>query len=399
MTLCQLGRACALLSGFVPFLLSGCSTQSAQGPTSFEIAHNSGRDTDFVLVDLTPAVLQQFAQFKQPSLVESFGNMAPAPIRTLQKGDVVSVTIWDAGGGLFSPQGSVQPQNGPVVGTQQTTVPNQVVDPDGRITVPFAGQIKVSGKSAVQAQQAIIAALSQKALQPQALVTIVTDQSNLITVVGDVKNPNRLPLDINGTRILDAVARAGGTNAPAFNEVVQLTRHGVAKRVRLSYVHANPAENIYLQPDDTVYVVHDPEVVAVLGAASNNMRLQFDTENLTLADAVGMAGGLRDQQAEPSGVFVFRMEPAELVKGMKQDAAVSGGMVPVIFQADMRAPQAFFLAQSFQMRDKDIVYVANAETTQLDKLFVKLLHIASVANIAARVGNNNNNNGVSVGIQ
>jgi len=128
------------------------------------------------------------------------------------------------------------------------------------------------------------------------------------------------------------------------------------------------------------------------------MRLQFDTENMTLADAVGMAGGLRDQQAEPSGVFVFRMEPSALVKGMKPDTKVTGGMVPVIFQADMRAPQAFFLAQSFQMRDKDIVYVANAETTQLDKLFVKLLHVATIANVAARIGSNNNN-GVSVGVQ
>src|ERR1700745_802664 len=132
MTPRQLGRACALLIGFVPLLLSGCSTQSAQGPTSFEIAHNSGRDTDFVLVDLTPAVLQQFAQFKQPSLVESFGNAAPAPIRTIEKGDLVSVTIWDAGGGLFSTQGAVPSQNGAVVGTQQTMVPNQTVDPQGQ---------------------------------------------------------------------------------------------------------------------------------------------------------------------------------------------------------------------------------------------------------------------------
>jgi polysaccharide export outer membrane protein len=68
---------------------------------------------------------------------------------------------------------------------------------------------------------------------------------------------------------------------------------------------------------------------------------------------------------------------------MKADAATNGGMVPVIFRADLRAPQDFFLAQTFQMRDKDIVYVANAETTQLDKLFVKLLHVASIANLAA----------------
>jgi polysaccharide biosynthesis/export protein len=389
MTLRQLGRACALLSGFVPILLSGCSTQSAQGPTSFEIAHNSGRDSDFILVDLTPSVLQQFTQFKQPSLVESFGNATPAPIRNIEKGDIVSVAIWDAGGGLFSPQGSVPPANGAVIGTQETVVPNQIVDPDGMITVPFAGQIKVAGRSTVAAQRAIVGALAHQALQPQALVTVVTDQSNLITVLGDVKTPNRLPLDINGTRILDAIARAGGAASPAFDEIVQLTRHGVAKRVRLSYVHNNPAEDIYLQPNDTLYVLHDPEVVAVLGAATNNMRLQFDTENLTLADAVGMAGGLRDLQAEPSGVFVFRMEPAALVQGMKKGVTTTGGMVPVIFQADMRAPQAFFLAQSFQMQDKDIVYVANAESTQLDKLIVKLLHAAEIANIAIRSSTNN----------
>jgi polysaccharide export outer membrane protein len=385
MTLRRLSQACALLSGFIPFLLAGCSTQSAQGPTSFEIAHNSGRDSDFVLVDLTPAVLQQFGQFKRPSLAESFGNMPPAPVRTVERGDVVSVTIWDAGGGLFSPQGSVPAANGAVIGTQQTVVPNQVVDPNGMITVPFAGQIKAAGKTTVATQKAIIAALAHQALQPQALVTVVTDQSNLVTVLGDVKAPNRLPLDINGMRLLDAIARAGGTVAPAFNEVVQVTRHGVAKRVRLSNVHDTPSENIYLQPDDTVYVLHDPEVVAVLGAATNNLRLQFDTEKMTLADAVGLAGGLRDLQAEPSGVFIFRMEPADLVQNLKPGAqAAVGGMVPVIFRTDMRAPQAFFMAQAFQMRDKDIVYVANAETTQIDKLVVKLLHIALIANIAAR---------------
>ena len=395
MTFGQLGRACALLGGFIPVLLTGCSTQSAQGPTSFEIAHNSGRNTDFVLIDLSPAVLQQFAQFKRPSLLESFGNTTPAPIRTLEKGDVVSVTIWDAGGGLFSAQGPVPQQAGTTLGTQQTTIPNQVVDPDGRITVPFAGQIRVAGKSAFEAQRAIIGALTQKALQPQALVTIVTDQSSLITVIGDVKTPNRLPLDINGTRLLDAIARAGGAAAPAFDEVVQLTRHGVAKRMRLSWIHDNPVENIYLQPDDTVYVLHDPEVVAVLGATTNNMRLQFDTEKMTLADAVGLAGGLRDNQAEPSGVFIFRMEPSDLVRGMKADAATNGGMVPVIFRADLRAPQDYFVAQSFQMQDKDIVYVANAETTQFDKLVIKLLHAAEIANIVVRAGDGNSNVGVT----
>jgi polysaccharide export outer membrane protein len=387
-----MGRARGLLSGSIFLFLAACSTQSAQGPTSFEIAHNSGKDTDFVLVDLSPAVVRQVAEFKQPSLVESFGNALPAPIRKLEKGDVVAITIWDAGGGLFSAQGASTTPGATTLGTQQTAIPNQIVDPDGRITVPFAGQIKAAGRSAVEVQHAIMGALAHQALQPQALVTIVAEQSSLVTVIGDVKAPNRLPLDINGTRVLDAIARAGGAAAPAFDEVVQLTRHGVGKRVRLSTILNDPAENIYLRPDDTLYLLHDPEVVAVLGATTNNTRLVFDTEKMTLADAVGLAGGLRDSQAEPSGVFIFRMAPSEIVRGMKGAAAAPNeGLVPVIFRADLRAPQDYFLAQSFQLRDKDIVYVANAESTQLDKLIVKLLHAAEIANIVVRAGNSNSN--------
>ncbi len=392
MTFSQMGRARGLLSGSIFLFLAACSTQSAQGPTSFEIAHNSGKDTDFVLVDLSPAVVRQVAEFKQPSLVESFGNALPAPIRKLEKGDVVAITIWDAGGGLFSAQGASTTPGATTLGTQQTAIPNQIVDPDGRITVPFAGQIKAAGRSAVEVQHAIMGALAHQALQPQALVTIVAEQSSLVTVIGDVKAPNRLPLDINGTRVLDAIARAGGAAAPAFDEVVQLTRHGVGKRVRLSTILNDPAENIYLRPDDTLYLLHDPEVVAVLGATTNNTRLVFDTEKMTLADAVGLAGGLRDSQAEPSGVFIFRMAPSEIVRGMKGAAAAPNeGLVPVIFRADLRAPQDYFLAQSFQLRDKDIVYVANAESTQLDKLIVKLLHAAEIANIVVRAGNSNSN--------
>lgn len=357
----------------------------AQGPTVREITHDSGQGSDFLLVDLSPAIVQQLSNVKGPSLVQSFGNAPSAPVRTLEAGDVVSVTIWDAGGGLFAPPNAAAAGGAP--GTQQTTLPNQIVDPKGQITVPFGGQIHVGGKSMVQAQQAIVGALANKALQPQALITIIQDQSNLVTVIGDVKTPNRITLDINGMRALDAIARAGGAQNPAYDEVVQLTRHGVGKRVRLSLIIGNPAENIYLQPDDTLYVLHDPAVVSVLGATNKNTRVLFDTEQMTLAEALGLAGGLRDAQAEATGVFVFRMEPSDTARGLKAGGPVNTPVVPVIFRANLRVPQDYFVAQSFQMQDKDIVYVANAETTQLDKLLVLFLHAGEIASIVNRAGN------------
>ncbi|MDR3450103.1 MAG: polysaccharide export protein [Alphaproteobacteria bacterium] len=353
---------------------------SSQGPTTRDITGDAGPDTGYVVVRLTPAVLPQLEALKMPSLAETFGDVAPAPVKTMSPGDVVSVAIWDAGGGLFSPEGSA------TLGTQTTVIPPQMVDIGGNISVPFAGQIHVAGKSTLQVQNAIAAALVHQTLRPQVLVTIATEGSNSATVIGDVKQPGRLQLTTLGSRVLDAIAIAGGTNRPPFDEAVELTRKGKTKRLRLSWLLAHPAENVFLQPDDLLYIVHSPKAVTVLGALKANSRLEFDTEQVTLAEVLGQAGGLVDLQAEPAGVFVFRLEPAPLVAALTHGPAISAdnsSTVPVIFRADLRQAGDFFLAQSFQMHDKDIVYVANAETVQLDKVLREVLHAAGIAGIVA----------------
>jgi polysaccharide export outer membrane protein len=191
---------------------------------------------------------------------------------------------------------------------------------------------------------------------------------------------------------LDAVAMTGGTVSPAFDEILQLTRGGKATRLRLSWLLSHPAENIYLRPNDVLYVVRSPKAITVLGATKNNARIEFDTEQVSLAEVLGQAGGLVDLQAEPAGVFVFRLQPAPLVATLTHGPAISAdnsSNVPVIFRADLRQAGDFFLAQSFQMHDKDIVYVANAEAVQLDKVLKELLHAAGIAGVLS------NKNGIA----
>lgn len=388
MMLVGISRARAILAAGVALVLGACQAMPVQGPTVREITESAHADSDFFIVPLSPGVLSTLDQMKPAPTLATFGNAPPAPHRVIEKGDIVVVTLWDAGGGLFSQQGAA------ALGTQRTDIPNQVVDDRGRITVPFAGQIRVAGRTTVQAQTAIMHALEHQALQPQAIVSIVDDQSNLYTVIGDVKTPGRLVLDINGTHVLDAIAKAGGATAPAFNSIVQLTRNGVTKRERLSTVLATPSENIFLQPGDLLYVLKDPEMISVLGATNNNLRIPFDTEQMTLAEAVGLAGGLRDIQAEATGVFVFRAEPTNAVGLLRPGAtAAPAPYTPVIFRANLREPQDYFLAQSFKMQDKDIVYVANAEAVQLQKFLVIIRTMAEIYNLttnqAPAIGINN----------
>ena len=360
-------------------LVAGCSAMPIQGPTVREIDDNSARNTSFAVVKLSPAVIGEINSIKGPSFIETFGDRAPAPTRTLNPGDIVSVTLWEAGAGAPSTDGTVSS------GIQTTTVPQQLVDQAGDITVPFVGQIHAAGKTTVEVQRAIVRGLQGQTVHPQALVTLVTDQSNLITVLGDVKTPQQEVLNFNGMRLLDAIAHAGGSVEPAFDTVVQLTRNGRDKRVRMSQLLSHPNENIYLQPDDLVYVLKAPEYVAVLGATKNNMQLEFDTERLTLAEVIGKSGGLLDVQAEPRGVYVFRLEPAPVVEALthgKMAKSPPSALVPVIYQDNMRDPKGMFLAQSFEMRNKDIVYVANTESVQIGKLLTLMLQTAGIIGIA-----------------
>jgi polysaccharide biosynthesis/export protein len=374
----KLVRHTRLLGACLLLMVGGCETMPVQGPTTQEVIADSGVGSKFFLVKLTPAILQELDNKKPQSLVEIFGDSQPAPVKTLQKGDVIAISIWDAGGGLFSPQG------GAVAGAERTEIPNQAVDHDGNVSVPFVGQLQVAGKSTLAAQKAIVQALQRKALEPQALVTIVSDQSNLVTVVGDVKVPGRLVLDFNGTRILDAIARSGGSIAPAFDTLVQLTRRGLNRRVRLDWILRYPSENIYLQAGDVLYVLREPQTVAILGAAKTNARLQFDAEHLTLGEVIGESGGLVDIQAEPTGVFIFRPEPLELVRafGDTRDWGDHVADVPVIFQVDLRKAEDYFLARDFKLEDRDIVYVADAETVQLNKVLATIFHAVEIFGVA-----------------
>jgi polysaccharide export outer membrane protein len=66
-------------------------------------------------------------------------------------------------------------------------------------------------------------------------------------------------------------------------------------------------------------------------------------------------------------------------------ASDPAGYVPVIYQVNLKRPEGFFMAQAFQMRDHDVVYVANADTVQLDKMFHTFAVIATIPKTGSSV--------------
>jgi polysaccharide export outer membrane protein len=313
-----------------------------------------------------------FAAQAQPPIVFSrIAAAARAPAVRIGVGDVLSVTIYEAaGGGLFLPEAA----NSRAGNVQ---IPSQPVDPNGHITVPFVGQVKVLGRTPFEVQRDIEERLRARAIEPQVVVGVAERRANEVIVMGDVANPTRIPVEPGGIKLLDALTRAGGNRAPHFETIIALQRRGRTERALLTHVVQSPSQNINLLPGDIMFVSREQRFYLAFGATlsssggligSSNRRYVFNEPNLTLADGVAQAGGLLDGRADASAVFLFRMVPkSTLAKAGVDVSRFAGPLVPTIFNADWTHPEGLFLANDFYLQHRDIIFVSNAPAQDITK--------------------------------
>jgi polysaccharide export outer membrane protein len=263
-----------------------------------------------------------------------------------------------------------------------------VVARDGAITVPFAGRVQVAGRTPPEVERVIVERLADKAIDPQALVSVVRNVSNVVTVINEGGAGARVPLSVRGDRLLDVVASAGGVRTAVQDVAVVLTREGRSLRVPLQDVLDDPQENIYLRPGDVLTLVHDPLTFTAMGATGRSGVVPFETPGLTLDQALGRVGGLNDDRADPAGVFVVRYEPEQIAQRIPEMSKVpaQGGYVATVYHLSMRDPASLFLSRRFPMHSKDIVYVSNAPVNELQKIFSLVNLLVSPAVTGATIG-------------
>jgi len=307
------------------------------------------------------------------------------------KGDVLDIAIWEAPPAvLFGAVGGITPLSSSNLTARSTSLPEQMVDSDGQITVPFVGRVQADGRTPQEIARDVTGRLIGKAHQPQTIVRLVRNAAANVTVVGDVANSARVPLTARGERVLDVLASAGGVKQPVGKMTIQITRDARVTSLPLDTVIRDPRQNVRLRPDDVMTVMFQPYSFTALGAVGRNEELPFEATGLTLAQAMGRIAGLQDARADVKGVFIFRLEdPAALSPETRATARVtSDGKVPVIYRINLKDPSAFFIAQSFPIRNKDVLYVSNAPLADIQKflsvIFSTVLPVASTAAIISQ---------------
>jgi polysaccharide export outer membrane protein len=341
--------------------LGGCALPS-QGPSA-QVVMASSASQNYELVTLTQKNALRMgganwsgfpAEFLRAPLLSTGGRLGV--------GDRLSVTIFEAGpDGLFSASGN----NGTV------TIPNIEIGADGTISLPYAGKVRVRNLTPAEVEAEVVEALQGKAIEPQVVVTVMNSANNSVTVIGEVARPARVPLGIRGETLSAVLAAVGGARFPAHEVKVSVNRKGVTGSASLQRIVEDPAQDIALRPDDRITFTRAAGSYTVFGSVNLPSNVPFAEARMTLLEAIGKSSGLLDERADSSGVFLFRREATRTLE--QQGLApklwwrTEKNAVPTVYRLDFSQPEALFIAQSVQMRDGDVIYVASAGAVQLSK--------------------------------
>jgi polysaccharide export outer membrane protein len=367
-------------------LLAGCSTLPRDGPSGRNVVQGSSspeRAGDYALVDLDFALSERLKAAPPPSFSSLALASSEAPTDVIGVGDTLAVSIFEPGGSLFSGGGSSRNS----AGSGNQTLPPLMVNRNGAVPVPFAGEVPVQGLTPSQASAAVRRALIGKVANPQVIVTIAGNASNAVTVLGDVRSPGRQPLSANSDRILDVIAAAGGPSRSLHDIDVRIQRDGKVYTAPMSIVTTEFNENVRLQRGDQVNLVYKPRRFSSFGAFNAVARSELPPGPLTLAEALSGVGGLDSNIANARSVLVFRFERPEVAQALGIPAARhlargAGGLSP-----EPDEGEGFFIASNFQMQSDDLIYTPRAGAAEMRKFFEVVQSITRVVYDVSVTGN------------
>ena len=241
------------------------------------------------------------------------------------------------------------------------------VDGQGNIFVPYAGKVKAAGQSPDSLRQLITEKLDTQTPDPQVVVQRLAGDGATVTISGFAGAQGVVPIERPTRTLLSMLAKAGGVSIDPQTAIVRVTRGREMGKVWLLDLYSNPELDIALRAGDKITVEEDTRTFTALGATGSQQLVDFKSQNLSAIEAIATVGGLSTSAADPTGVFVFRNEPAEIANSVLGRADLQGDQ-RFVYVLDLTQPTGMFEARDFLIRDGDTVYVTEAPFVQWTKV-------------------------------
>jgi polysaccharide export outer membrane protein len=348
-----------LLPLLTVLVVSGC----AYAPGLYTGAITPDAPPPGALLSITPELLQEQRASRNDEVPAEVRQLfgAPKPY-TIGSGDIVNIVVWD------HPQLALTPSGTEAAVTTSSVGNGYNVNTDGRIQFPYVGQIKLAGLTEYQARDLLVKELSKVIKDPNVTLRIQSYRSGRVYIDGEVRNPGLQAVNDIPLTLPEAISRAGGYTPTADRSAIAITREGATTTVSIPQLTAkgiNPAQ-ILLKSGDLVRVMSSEESkVFVLGEVLRPSSQTLRNGRLTLNEALGEAGGVNPNSADPSQIFVVRTRANK----------------PEIFHLDAKSPSAFALAEGFELQPRDVVYVDPVPLVRWNRVISLILPSAQAANV------------------
>lgn len=352
--------------------LAGCSLAPGMyfdRHTAEENTRTNESDVKPIFKNITPQLIQEESKAKagtaQADLTDIIAQPQPYKIGP---GDYLSITVWDHPE-LVAPISST---GGTTGSAMSAAAPGYTVNAEGKVQFPYASDVKVAGLTEAQARDLLIEKLSKVIRQPEVTLRVVAYRSKRIYLDGEVKMPGIVAIDDIPLTLPEAISRAGGVTALGDQSRVSITRAGKTYWVDLPNLSRNGIDpsTILLGNADLVRVSQrDESKVFVVGEVSKPIALPMYNGRLSLNTALGEAGGISSQTGDGNHIYVIRNATDDQ---------------PVIYHLDGHSPVMFALAESFELKAKDVIFVDAAPLVRLNRVISLILPTAQTITIANR---------------
>jgi len=344
---------------FSLLLMTGCagSFLSGSGPSIRSINANPDQQP-YTVVDLSAATISSYMRAPQRAYGMDVA-LPEIPEIQLMPGDTLRIMVADSAveGALFAPL------------TAGGTVFDPVrLDSQGNISLPYIGNQNVHGKTLATVETQLRRALRGMASDPQVHVTLTSDLSGSILVAGAVKTPGRFSALQGPLTLLDAINQAGGpVLEPHLINVVVRTGQRV---YHFNYDELLSGKNQPVPPHTEIVLERARKRFVAMGAVGNPGLHDLPSNNPSLLEVLGAVGGLNESKSDASGVFVFRLNDADVsAEGDTSQPTAE------VFRLNLKDPAAMFLARQFLVQPEDAVYVTNAAVYQWQKIISPIVQV------------------------
>lgn len=355
-------------------MLAGCGLPRT-GPTKNEIFEGSVQEQGDAFIVTVDSAVAQKAEFS-PALGFSSGLIHAGVLGsdTIRPGDTLGLQIYEnVDDGLLSSDGAA------------AVLEEIQVDGAGFIFVPYAGRIKASGNTPETIRRLITEKLEAQTPDPQVVVQRLAGDGATVSLIGGVGAQGVYPIERPTRTLTSMLAQAGGITIPPEITQITLLRGGHTGTVWLEDLYTNPRLDVALRGGDRILVEEDERSFTALGATGAQVKVPFETRSVSAVEALATVGGLNAALGDPTGLFVFRDEPAHVANRVLGRTDLTGTQ-RFVYVLDLTEPNGVFLARDFDIRDKDTVYVTEAPYSQFSRILSAIVApVGSAATLSSAV--------------